>query len=304
MKFLYIIFILLFPQICTSAEIKIETKVDRSVIHIGDYITYSIIIHHAPNIKVLPPSPGANLGNFDIKDYNTIEKEDKKIFEYKITTYFLGEFEIPSIEIAYIDKNNNRGVLKTEPLIIKVVPVERKPNDKDDIREIKKQIYLRDLTILYIILIILFLVGLFLLFKKYLFLKKEKITEIKEEKKLPEDIEALNKIEQLLYKNYLKDGKIKEFYFELSEIFREYLSRRYNIITLERTSSEILFDLNKIIYDRDIFKNITEFFNDTDLVKFAKYIPSKNEIEDIIKLTKEIIERTKRPQINNEIPQS
>ncbi len=83
MKFLYIIFILLFPQICTSAEIKIETKVDRSVIHIGDYITYSIIIHHAPNIKVLPPSPGANLGNFDIKDYNTIEKEDKKIFEYK-----------------------------------------------------------------------------------------------------------------------------------------------------------------------------------------------------------------------------
>jgi len=303
MKFLYIIFILLFPQICTSAEIKIETKVDRSVIHIGDYIKYSIIIHHAPNIKVLPPSPGANLGNFDIKDYNTIEKEDKKIFEYKITTYFLGEFEIPSIEIAYIDKNNNRGVLKTEPLIIKVVPVERKPNDKDDIREIKKQIYLRDLTILYIILIILFLVGLFLLFKKYLFLKKEKITEIKEEKKLPEDIEALNKIEQLLYKNYLKDGKIKEFYFELSEIFREYLSRRYNIITLERTSSEILFDLNKIIYDRDIFKNITEFFNDTDLVKFAKYIPSKNEIEDIIKLTKEIIERTKRPQINNEIPQ-
>jgi hypothetical protein len=244
------------------------------------------------------------LGNFDIKDYNTIEKEDKKIFEYKITTYFLGEFEIPSIEIAYIDKNNNRGALKTEPLIIKVVPVERKPNDKDDIREIKKQIYLRDLTILYIILIILFLVGLFLLFKKYLFLKKEKITEIKEEKKLPEDIDALNKIEQLLYKNYLKDGKIKEFYFELSEIFREYLSRRYNIITLERTSSEILFDLNKIIYDRDIFKNITEFFNDTDLVKFAKYIPSKNEIENIIKLTKEIIERTKHPQINNEIPQS
>lgn len=298
--------------VLNSANVSIETKIDKSVINIGDYINYSIKINYPDGIKIIPPKPGANLGNFDIKDFNVIDTKDKKsglnqkIFVYKITTYFLGEFEIPSVEIGYTDENNNTGILKTEPLIIKVVPVERKPTDKDDIRDLKPQIYLKNLIWIYIIGAVILSILAYFLAKKYLipFIQKKPSEVLNSELKLPEDVLALNKIDALLNKNYIENGEIKQFYFELSEIIREYLGKRYNISTLERTSSEIMKDLRKLIYEKETISKIEDFFYETDMVKFAKYIPTKSELNNIVPLSKEIIEKTKRVITPYEISQS
>lgn len=284
-----------------AGTISVQTGVDKSVIHIGDYIKYYIIIKYSEDIKPLPPRPGANLGQFDIKDYNVIELEKteegvlQKKIEYTITTYFLGEFEIPAVEIEYIDKNGNKGVVKSEPMIIKVVPVKRRPDDKDDIRDIKNPIYIKTYLWLYILITVL-LIGI-VAYAVYWYIKRKPALkeEIKEEvKRLPEDIEALNKIEALESKGYLENGQIKQFYFELSEIIREYLSRRYQIPTLERTTSEVLHDLEKVIYGSELYKKFYNFFYECDMVKFAKYIPTKNQLNSIIPLAKELIEKTKR----------
>jgi len=284
-----------------AGSISVQTGVDKSVIHIGDYIKYYIIIKYSKGIKPLPPRPGANLGQFDIKDYNVIELEKtkegllQKKIEYTITTYFLGEFEIPPVEIEYIDENKNKGIIKSEPMIIKVVPVKRRPDDKDDIRDIKKPIYIKTYLWLYILITVLLIAIVAYAVYWYIKRKPEVKEEIKEEvKRLPEDIEALNRIEEIVSKGYLENGQIKQFYFELSEIIREYLSRRYQIPTLERTTSEILYDLQKVIYGSELYKKFYNFFYECDMVKFAKYIPTKNQLKSIVPLAKELIEKTKR----------
>ncbi len=303
-KFYYsIIIILYFSLNLYGQEIKVKTGVDKSVIHIGDYIKYFIEISYKKGIKVELPAPGENLGEFDIKDYNVVNLKSnkkniiKKRIEYKITTYFLGDFQIPAITISYLDKNKNRKRITTEPILIKVVPVKKKPGDSDDIRDIKKPYYLPDYTLYYILGIISILLLLFVFYWFYLRKKleknKEKVEVVKKENLLPEDIEAFNKIEELVKKELIEKGLIKEFYFELSEIIREYLHRRYEIETLERTSGEILRDLKKIL-NKENFKLFEKFFNDTDMVKFAKYKPTKNELNNIIPFTKDLIEITKR----------
>ncbi len=310
MKKVLILLFFFCTSILNAQEIQLKTGVDKSTIHIGDYIKYYIEIEYNKNLKLILPAPGANLGKFDIKDYNVVSmKSDnknkiKKRIEYTITTYFLGEFQIPAVDIKYLTPDKQEKSIKSDSVLIKVIPIERKPTDKDDIRDIKSPYEMKSYFFVYF-LVALFIIGiavaLYFLYFKDRFKKdinQEKIDNIPA---IPEDEDALNKIEELLAKNYIEQGLIKEFYFELSEIIREYIGRRYKIVTLERTSGEILRDLNKFL-DKKNIKAIEKFFTDTDLVKFAKYKPTKTELKNIVPFARDIIESTRiKRVVNNEV---
>ena len=50
-------------------EIEIKTSVDLAEAYIGDLITYTMTITYDSTIELVPPPLGANLGAFDVKDY-------------------------------------------------------------------------------------------------------------------------------------------------------------------------------------------------------------------------------------------
>lgn len=300
-KLIFILILLFLTNL--NAQISLKTGLSKSTIHIGDYTVYYIEITYDNYFKLMLPAPGKELGSFDIKDYNIIDtqKKDKgtsiKRIEYTITTYFLGEFEIPTIEIQYKDQDNNIGHLKTEPLLVKVVPIKKLPSDKNDIRDIKQPFYVKTHLWLYIIIIIILIglgyLGYYIYNRKF---KKDKTDEpeIKEISQLPEDIEALNAIKELQRTDYLKNQQYKLFYIKLSEIIRTYLHRRYSISTLEETSFEILRDLKKILNDKNLLLIFEHFFQDSDMVKFAKHKPTQNQIKGIVQTAIQLIQKTKR----------
>ncbi|RMG67493.1 MAG: hypothetical protein D6715_04655, partial [Calditrichaeota bacterium] len=53
--------------------IEVRAAVDRNTITIGDRITYTLTIVHPESLQVQQPGPGANLGQFEIKDYHIDE---------------------------------------------------------------------------------------------------------------------------------------------------------------------------------------------------------------------------------------
>ncbi|MDD5066062.1 MAG: hypothetical protein PHF84_03340 [bacterium] len=284
-----------------ETPVSIKTGTDRTTIHIGDPVNFYIVISYEKDIRLELPASGNTIGPFEIKDQNISDvavsssENPKKIINYTITTYYLGDIEIPGLEIGYIDRNNKQAVIKTEPVIIKVMPVKKLPNDTDDIRNLKEQVSLPTYWWL-LILILLLLAGLgWLVYQKYWKTKKvkEEILPRVTENILSEDEEALEKIRQLGTKGYLENGLIKEYYFELNEIIRQYLHRRYDLITLERTSYEIIQDLKKLLV-KDALESYIRFFNDTDMVKFAKYTPSVNEIKGITPSAVDLVQSTKR----------
>ncbi|MBU1078753.1 MAG: BatD family protein [Spirochaetes bacterium] len=307
-----IIFILILHIILINtlfAQISLKTGVNRSTFNIGDLIVYTISLTYEKDLQIILPPPGKELGQFDIKDYNISDRETKeknkkiKTIEYSITTYFLGEFEIPSIQIQYKDKKNNSGIIQTEPLLVKVIPVKRLPTDKDDIRDLKSPLYVKTYIWLYILIGIILLAicgGAYWYYKKYI---KKEIKVIPEEKVAiqPEDIEALQAIKELQKKDYIRKNQIKEYFFELSEIIRKYLSRRYKIRTLERTSFEIMTDMKKILNNKDLLKSFDQFFQLSDLVKFAKYKASANQIKGGTQVAINLINKTKRKYSSDEI---
>lgn len=68
--------------------------------------------------------------------------------------------------------------------------------------------------------------------------------------------------------------QIKDFYTQVEDICRNYLSEMFLEETLQSTSSEIMVLLKKYITDEETVEKFADFLMMCDSVKFAKYIPS------------------------------
>lgn len=104
--------------------------------------------------------------------------------------------------------------------------------------------------------------------------------------------DALSSLEALQQKRLWQSGKLKEFYTELTEIIRIYLSKQHGIEAMEMITSEILEAYSKAGLNNECKSKLAEVLNRADWVKFAKGIPEHSENDNCILLTREIIEHT------------
>ena len=139
--------------------------------------------------------------------------------------------------------------------------------------------------------VIIILICLALLAYFY-FKKKKKKTEASVF--IPPHELALKEFIQLKEKKLLENGEYRKFYFAFSEIFRRYLEKRFSFPATEQTSEEIIPLLQKTgIFQQSHFQLGRDFLLTTDLVKFAKHFPVKEEIERIEEEFLKFIEGTK-----------
>jgi hypothetical protein len=89
-------------------------------------------------------------------------------------------------------------------------------------------------------------------------------------------LEALAKIDPV---EYFEKRKIKEFYFEITEIVRQFLTGNYHIDTMDKTSLEIIEALERVERDFSKVRTLDGYFSECDLVKFAKQRPGLAEMK-------------------------
>lgn len=284
-----------------QSKISLSASVDKAIITIGDLITYSVVIKHDRDVQVRLPELGENLGGFEIRDYNQYEprSEKEKIVhqvDYIISTFDVGDFEIPPVEIGYkIQPDTVEKILKTEN--IKIVVESLKPSEDGDIRDIKPPWEI-PFNWKPVILIggIIFLVGSLVIFMIYIIRKRRKGESIIPRKLVPprppHEI-AYEELKRLAESDLLEKEKIKLYYFEISDIIRRYVEGRYQVIAMELTTREVLDQLKATEIENDHFDMFVNFFESCDLVKFAKYIPGSKENEKIAQLAVRLVDFTK-----------
>ncbi|MFH1429028.1 MAG: DUF4381 family protein [Candidatus Margulisiibacteriota bacterium] len=107
-----------------------------------------------------------------------------------------------------------------------------------------------------------------------------------EDTRTPEEIagEALAELENMKVES---PEEVKAYYVRISEIIRRFLEQKYATAVMEATTTEIM-DLiqNNNWQKQDL---IEKFLEDSDIVKFAKYLPGKNEMRAIMGVAKEIV---------------
>lgn len=262
------------------------------------------IVEKSQMVAVLSSNQKITLSSFtlpELSDFNIIktelfppQKNSEGKFESKFVIDFmplsLGELTFPSLLIPYKTQQNKEGVSQTPPVKITVVNTIGATTDPQMLRDIKDPVDAGiNLRMWGILVLIAFVLG-----AGWFILKRRKIinetSSIPAEPSRPPDQVALEKLETLI-ENFKKTGDVKIFHIELSNIYREYLSGVYFIDTLEKTTTEIFQGMRKNNIDRKICLEVKEILTNSDLVKFAKFIPSEKQIYLDFNAVKSFIEK-------------
>ncbi|MDD5136939.1 MAG: BatD family protein [Candidatus Omnitrophica bacterium] len=271
---------------------EISASVDHATVLIGDRIKFTVYIEHLRNVEInFPKFKEDKIGDFEIKDSGY--RDEQKLVGgvlmrrwYYLAAYSPGKHQIPPVEIKYRKKGDKDWkVAKTKALNIIVESVLPKGKTLADIKDVKGPLGYFEINWFIVagVLVIGVIMALIVLYK---FRKKPLPL------KLPYEI-ALEELEAVRG-NFLKTSDVKEYYAGVSDCVRRYIERSFRLKAPEMTTEEFLTSLGAsqvLSYERkDLLK---DFLSACDLVKFAKYMPAKGEMEAVFLAAKKFIEETR-----------
>lgn len=287
-----------------NIPVTVKAEVDHQTISIGDKIKYTLEVKTTNDIEVKFPDFGDNLGGFAIRDYGSSKGGlfgRKTLTQwYVLDIYETGKFTIPAAEIKYriSDKEPWKEVLSV-PLTVEVRSVLDADPDKADIRDIRGPEGIYNLTYIYIVLAAIGIIILILLAIRLL-KKRRKPQGIMPPPRPAHEI-AYEALRELMGRDYLKAGRVREYYFELSDIVRHYVEDRFQLKAPEMTTEEFLGTLKHSgVLNTDQKGDMRDFLSHCDMVKFAKYLPDQGEIELSYDSAKKLIDRTKETAVQGE----
>ena len=299
-KFLIIALFFLFfssPAQGQGQEISAEVSLDRSTITVGDPVLFRMIVRYNPSLKIVPSRLGQNLGQFVIRDYQTLplrEEEGMMVEEtrYLLTLFEVGSFEIPFLQIRYTDPDGKSHSISTSALKLEVKAVNTE--NIQDIRDIKDPLEItwnwRPLVRGILLLTVLLVAGwgMYLLIRRWRQKRRSQVSELAKPLLSPEEeaLAAMRKLRETGWEN------AKQFYSRISEILRCYVGRRYQFMAMELTSEELEVQLKYKDIGEKPFEMVSDILIESDLVKFAKYSPTPHVMENIFPQMEKIIEST------------
>jgi hypothetical protein len=181
--------------------------------------------------------------------------------DYRITSFDSGRWVIPSIELA-------RGI-KTNAVEVDVVFSEFNPeqeyHDIKDIEEVKKPKKKIPWWWIGLTGAVLFLLGVAVYFLR----KKKQLVPLSSVKVSTDPYkEAISQLSTLRTKRITG----KPFHTELSGIFRLYIFKQKGILSLQKTTDDLILQLKGQSIPGDVFEKMAQALRFGDYVKFAKYI--------------------------------
>jgi hypothetical protein len=280
--------------------VEIETSVDRAEVYIGDLITYAVTISYDPSFELIPPPLGANLGAFDVKDYQPdIETElddgrrrSQTIFT--LSTFTTGDYVIPPVPVAFRLPDSTVRVMMAEPVPITVQSLLFDTDDSVDIRSARSpevtlsvlEELVPDYTWWYVGgagSLLLILGGLYFLWRR------RRGREEAVDRRPPWEI-SFEELARLKIEGHLGRDEYYQYYFTLTEIARTYLGRMYLVDVLEMTTHEFLQRFRDIGLPGDCYRETGEFLNHADLVKFARMVPESDRAASDLDFVHDLVE--------------
>ncbi len=136
-------------------------------------------------------------------------------------------------------------------------------------------------------------VGIYFLVRYILRHRKGYIPEAAPKQLRPAEEVALEKLDEIKAEKIWQDGKVKEYHTELTDVIREYISRRYEVSSTEKTSDETLSALKPLMKDKkDLFDRLRQMLTLADLVKFAKWTATPEENENALRTAYDFVAET------------
>jgi hypothetical protein len=263
-------------------NVTVKASIDKNEILIGEPVRLSIDVKS-------PMVSGNQLPQLDsLSHFEVIEKGNRDSLisadgasyhlEWKLTSFDSGTRYIPSMAVTI-----GNQVYKTDSLAVEVSY--GSVDTSKDYHDIKGIIDLENPGVKYIPWVVGGLTLLALVLFIW-FIRRPApfvIQPVGEEdtggRKTPLE-DALAQLDELKKMIAQDPAAVKKYYSSLHDTFRIYLNRQLGLVTLEKTSEELIHSISHLKMERDTFTKLVAALRMGDFVKFAKYVPGPYEIEN------------------------
>jgi hypothetical protein len=296
----------------TFSQVRIKATLDTSKIRIGEQVKLDLYLLYDPNqgvSKIEWPSFGDTItGKIDVISTTPIDttmpdKNDPSMLQQHqqilISVYDSGYVVVPPFKFVVNGDTANPGY--TEPLMLEVhtVPTDTSAKKIKDIKDplgepfswmwYKEYFYWGIAALIFVAALVLFIHYR----NKRL---ANRIVE-PEKPKIPAHITALATLERIREQQIWKDGKVKEYYSEITDAVRLYIEERYDVLALESTTDELLAIMKSQVIDNVSKEKLQQMLKLADFVKFAKMIPMEQEHNLTLQHAFDFVNGTKREEV-------
>lgn len=268
---------LLFIAVHAPAAV-LYTDLSQDSLTVGERIKYTVSLVIPAGADVRTPPVEHAFGDLAVKDWSLDETErehsDSLAFTYILTTYTTEPCSIP--RLLYIAEHENKqDTVLTDAVPLR--PISVIDTDSARLRDLKPQqrVGMPSLWWLWALLAAGAVVAAIIGLRRWLEHRKKPKPPPPPPPPYDEAVEALSALEA---KDYLSQGLIREHVFELSDIFKRYMGRRFETNAAEYTTDEMLGWLKRSPLQREDRVLAEDFFRDTDPVKFARMIPQMDTV--------------------------
>ncbi|MFH2137719.1 MAG: hypothetical protein ABII88_04350 [Candidatus Omnitrophota bacterium] len=278
---------------------SVRAYVDKAEITIGEKIKYTLEVDYNKSAKAEFPIIDVEMGGFAIKDFGQEppRKTGRKSLQekrwYLLDTYTVGSYVIPQQQIKIILADKQIKKITAPEVFVEVKSVLGQEGQAEGLRDIKSPVSVAaDTTRLILVLLgsLLLIAGIMIFWRFCSFRSSRPVLWAA----LPAHEQAFRELERINSLNLLNEGKIKEYYYLVSNCLRSYLENRFGLRAPEQTTEEFLAEViaTDQLKGRDI-NRLKEYLQHCDLVKYAKFEPGKSDIEKLMTTTRQFVEETK-----------
>jgi hypothetical protein len=270
----------------------LTSSLDKTTLALGEVAVFKIQILdlEEKNVQIAPRNELLPFHFEMVNDSIAIQK-DIYLRSVKFAVFQEGKFTIPEIEIKVGDE-----ILKTIPYEVEVINTAKKGDQINDIMK-NKEVELNvhdywDLYKFYVLLVLIVIAIIVLIIGIVKWGRKRKDSPAVTTNQTLKDLEKLRK------KNYIENENFRAFYVELIDITRAFITKQYQIpadVLLTDDLVDYMKNTNAISQENE--KIVEDIFLRSDLVKFAKTIPTKElmskdftEIRDFVKRSTKDVE--------------
>lgn len=301
----YLIHILLLIEVFGFSQEtpKVSIKADTTKIKIGEQINFEILVDNADKGIVFPEIELDSFRKIEVVESLPIDTlKNRLVKKYALTSFDSGQHILPPQKVLIWSQEYLTDSLKID---VNTVAVDTLKQPLYEIKAIQNEPYTFEDYKKYIwwglgVLLAIILIGLLIRY----FLRNRKSDE--KETLIPPYELALKRLSELDEKQLWQKNRIKQYYVELTDIVRTYIERELKVPALESTTDELLTSIedfnmssSSLNIPKETIDKLNKLLKEADLVKFAKFKPLVNEIEEHRQDTRVIIEDLK-PKISVE----
>ena len=297
------------PVSAQSAQVELRMTVEPDTIYIGDPFTITLTATYPEDHFVVFPRVDPEWSNvndenspvFEVRNQTslpTVENGDGTItssIQLEAVLFTTGDVATPELSVAIRKPDGEIINRPVRPIEVSITPLEM--GEDEEIKDIEPQAVLpvppdpisfvqeRSRIIIFVGLGAL---GLALL---ALYLWQRRLSSVRPDPSVPAEV-ALRELDRIASMPLESESDFKERYTLVSDCLRNYLLSRYYVPAPELTTRQTLEELELSGRMDSAISSLEGILEESDLVKFARFIPNRDDAVSIIERSREFVRTT------------